>query len=1075
MKKQFLFLLLLGLLCSIGNVWGTDKTYTFDDDVELATDWDVTKTVPDGGTGTCEITNSLNSFSLKNGNFLGLSYLNKSNIGITIVSKTSYSNITSISIDAIANDNSKPTIAAYIVTAEGDVEVFAAVGTKDGFATGGTNKWGNKTVDLGTARTGKLKIVTVASSSGKYAALDNIRITYTAAPASVPGTVEFSPVSGSSVAAESSINLSATGATSYKYKWTSSSETPVEGWSEGASAVVPAYGSENTYLHAYGVNATGDGAKSYATYTITAPLTPITPSLSYEANPLVLAVRTSATPTLTGNTGSGTVTYTSSEPSVATVNSSTGEVMAVAVGETTITATIAANGGYAAGIATATIKVVASPLGIVDQKLATGNVAWDASVIVTSDYTNISSLTALSQHGSATASGNGNTSNGGQTSKIGTASDYSDANYLEFSFTVAEGKRLNITAISIPVQPVSKSTNNFKAVLSDNQGSTEIEGTKTNLTQGTLANIDFASYGTLKGTITLRIYAWGWGDGYRLGKNIYITGTIQDDSNELTISTQPVDAEYAEGADPTDLTVAASQGTSPYTYQWYSCDDELKNNPQEVGTNSSSYTPSTGATGYYYCKVTDAASAEVESNVATITVLPLTAPTSIAIEANKSWVHPNTSVTITATVTGGVPAPTIKWWSCTDAEKTGAAEITAARGEETYSPVTTAAGTSYYYATASNTKGEVSSSVISITVSDPVKQVSGNSYYVAVGEPFSPSSQFICDDITMSVVPTKNTAVYTDGVSDNTIASFNSNFVASMAGNNNDANGWKASFTSDVNGILSVGVIINKNKTFTITNVESFSYEGKNGGGVDVSESVSGNSITTANEDPAKLYVIATISVESGTTYDFSVSGSKMGFYGFEFFPSSVSGTISAAGWSTFSSPYALDLSEAVTNGTVYFASASDGSTVTLEEAPSQIVRAGEGLMVKGTAGETFTIQTAGEAGTAISGNLLKGQTVTGNVSAANHYVFGYVTETPSTYGFYALTAETEVQAGKAYLEYPAAMAPSFLRIVEGEQSATGVENIEANEKAVKFIENGQLYILRDGVVYDTVGRVIRK
>ena len=193
------------------------------------------------------------------------------------------------------------------------------------------------------------------------------------------------------------------------------------------------------------------------------------------------------------------------------------------------------------------------------------------------------------------------------------------------------------------------------------------------------------------------------------------------------------------------------------------------------------------------------------------------------------------------------------------------------------------------------------------------------------------------------------------------------------------------------------------------------------------------------------------------------------------FTPASVSGTISPAGWSTFSSPCALDLSKAVTNGTVYFASVSDGSTVTLEEAPAQVVPAGEGLMVKGTAGNTFTIQTSLGAGTAIDGNLLKGQTVTGNVSATNHYVFGYVTETPSTYGFYALTAETEVQAGKAYLEYPAAMAPSFLRIVEGEQSATSVENIEANDKAVKFIENGQLYILRDGVVYDTVGRVIRK
>lgn len=191
--------------------------------------------------------------------------------------------------------------------------------------------------------------------------------------------------------------------------------------------------------------------------------------------------------------------------------------------------------------------------------------------------------------------------------------------------------------------------------------------------------------------------------------------------------------------------------------------------------------------------------------------------------------------------------------------------------------------------------------------------------------------------------------------------------------------------------------------------------------------------------------------------------------------PTTVSGTISSAGWSTFSSPYPLDLTGAVSNGTVYYASASDGSTVTLAEAPSQVVPAGEGLMIKGTAGNTFTIQTSGEVGTTISGNLLKGQTTTGNVSAENHYVFGYVTATPSTYGFYALTAATEVPAGKAYLEYPAvATAPSFLRIIEEENNATSIDAIGSEENAVKFFENGQLYILREGVVYDALGRKVR-
>ena len=52
--------------------------------------------------------------------------------------------------------------------------------------------------------------------------------------------------------------------------------------------------------------------------------------------------------------------------------------------------------------------------------------------------------------------------------------------------------------------------------------------------------------------------------------------------------------------------------------------------------------------------------------------------------------------------------------------------------------------------------------------------------------------------------------------------------------------------------------------------------------------------------------------------------------------------------------------------------------------------------------------------------------------------------------------------------------APAAIRIVEEENNATGVDNIESNEKAVKFFENGKLYILREGVVYDATGRAIK-
>ena len=86
-----------------------------------------------------------------------------------------------------------------------------------------------------------------------------------------------------------------------------------------------------------------------------ASCTSIEPSLSY--TPSSLSVDGTANPTLSGNIGNGTVTYTSSDPSVATVDASTGVVTAKTVGTTIITATIAENDGYCDGTATATIKV----------------------------------------------------------------------------------------------------------------------------------------------------------------------------------------------------------------------------------------------------------------------------------------------------------------------------------------------------------------------------------------------------------------------------------------------------------------------------------------------------------------------------------------------------------------------------------------------------------------------------------------------------------------------------------------------------------------------------------------------
>ena len=199
----------------------------------------------------------------------------------------------------------------------------------------------------------------------------------------------------------------------------------------------------------------------------------------------------------------------------------------------------------------------------------------------------------------------------------------------------------------------------------------------------------------------------------QIGVIITITGYVTPVG--LSIKTQPVSAEYIPNATATPLTVVAQGGTEPYTYQWYSCSDAEKTNPQAVGTTAS-YTPSTAATGYYYCKVTDSATptpASVESNVATITISAAAAPTFTSVTPSATNVVKGTASTITAVVEGN-PDPTVTWYSCDDAEKTNPVEA----GTGLVLNLTNdAMGTFYYYAVASNgVSPDAESAVQTITV-----------------------------------------------------------------------------------------------------------------------------------------------------------------------------------------------------------------------------------------------------------------------------------------------------------------------------------------------------------------------
>ena len=326
-----------------------------------------------------------------------------------------------------------------------------------------------------------------------------------------------------------------------------------------------------------------DGGTTSAANGTTDACTAISPTWSYPFS--TVAVGITIYPTIGGNTGGGAVTYSSSAASKIT-----NDCYATAAGSATLTANVAANGVYCSGSVTSgTITVVADQSGLIKQTLTTGNNEWGTpSAPATTDGTNITSTTVLSAT-NLTISGNGNTSNGGQTAKItgmttGSEGDNS-GKYMQMGFTVKSGKQLNVSAIYIPVQPVSSDVNNIKAVLSD--GETTITGTLTNSKNGKLAYIKFDSYGIVKGNVTLTLYAWGWTGGYRLGKSIVIDGEIEDAPSSCTAPNH------------VDVTPTAEAGN----YGWrYTIGETLKLTATPYSSEGTSSPITSGITGYQWQK-----------------------------------------------------------------------------------------------------------------------------------------------------------------------------------------------------------------------------------------------------------------------------------------------------------------------------------------------------------------------------------------------------------------------------------------------------------------------------------------
>ena len=171
--------------------------------------------------------------------------------------------------------------------------------------------------------------------------------------------------------------------------------------------------------------------------------------------------------------------------------------------------------------------------------------------------------------------------------------------------------------------------------------------------------------------------------------------------------------------------------------------------------------------------------------------------------------------------------------------------------------------------------------------------------------------------------------------------------------------------------------------------------------------------------------------------------------------------TTNAYGFASFSYTEDLKLASA---GAQLYTGAISGEALDMTEV--DYVKAGEGVIVKGAANTTYDL-VAGTGSSVYGANAL---IASANWTAATENAYFLVGNEFKKY-----TGTEDVPAGKAYLIYTAGGAnPAPRRIVMRFNTTTAVENVEAVEKGVKFMENGQIFIRRGENVYNAQGQMVK-
>ena len=151
-----------------------------------------------------------------------------------------------------------------------------------------------------------------------------------------------------------------------------------------------------------------------------------------------------------------------------------------------------------------------------------------------------------------------------------------------------------------------------------------------------------------------------------------------------------------------------------------------------------------------------------------------------------------------------------------------------------------------------------------------------------------------------------------------------------------------------------------------------------------------------------------------------------------------------------------------------------DVSSVAIEEASTPLVAGKPYIFLASADAQTFSVTgDVEDAPVTTENHGLVGQFAAGNITDNNYTyilknnqickVVGNAVNCPATRAYFNFSGESALSAPGRYIDIPC--TPS---------NATNIEGIDASEEAIKFIQNGKLFIKKNGAVYDLLGKRVK-